>query len=113
MWAQPMQPPMTWAFFDAEVVEHGQLVGVAGVVGEGAHRCEAARGVALVHGDDLEVVGEALDRVDRAAPPELDLAAHATGRDEQQWVPGPEDFVMDGGAVGAGDVRHGAASGKS
>jgi hypothetical protein len=42
----------------------------------------ALAGVALVHGDDLEVVAEPLDRVDRAALPEFDLAADSSGRNK-------------------------------
>ena len=68
--------------FDPELIEHCQLVGVASVIGKRPHRRMALAGVALVHGDDLEVVAEPLDRVDRAALPEFDLAADSSGRNK-------------------------------
>jgi hypothetical protein len=81
---------------DAQMIEQRQLV-----VREGSPRiCDVQRsgrptGVALVHGDEPEVLAVESQRVYRRTRPHLDGRVHGTWGDEQQWKPSAVLLVVD------------------
>src|SRR6266849_5195182 len=77
------------------MVEQGKVV--AGVsfpsVGRADRRARAS-GVALVHRDYAEILGQLSGRVEGAAAPEIDAGAHPARREQQQRVTRPIFLVV-------------------
>ena len=88
------------------MIEQRDVVGRVGLpsVGGGDRRARLA-GVALIHRDDAEIIGEFDRGIERALMPELDAGAHSARRKQQDWVAGTELLEVEGN-ITALENRH-------
>ena len=95
---------------DAQVVEHGDVVGGVGVpaVLRGDRRARLAAGIALIHRDHAEIRGELGGRVDRSGglAPHIDHRLQAGRRKSEDRETLAELLVVDARAV-MFKARHG------
>ncbi len=104
----PMHIPSTWQRSMPSSSSSAELVvAVRGPSVRRRHRRHGTAGVALVHADQPEPVGQRLPRVPRHACPEVVGRPHPAGSDQQHGEPVGVAFevVVDDG-VAAGERRH-------
>src|SRR4029453_7423409 len=97
------------ALLDAQVIEHGDVVGRVRVpaVARAAGTARPAAGVALIHHDHAEVSGKLGDRVHRCGRPAPDLDGRLQPRRRERENGGPSTGLLEiDGSVPVLDGRH-------